>query len=288
MSGHPLEDIDRLILGTLGEGAAVKTRQHLAACTPCQKRFDDGVLMLRAARGGLEQPGLGELDRIVARATAITEGNVAYQPLSRRVWGVALFAAAAGALLVLLWPTPTVGKVLTAGAELTIDGQPAAVDQPVPRGAKVIAAKGDSALLLDGQRGVLLREGAIARVEGAGDRVSLEQGRARFSVKPNAGRFLVLAGKTEVEVKGTVFVVDRKTNEETLVAVHRGEVEVRDGQKAVAVKGGQETTVKAQVASPAVEVRPGSLAEDRGDGLLDMILRALRKVLTAIDEAVGG
>lgn len=285
---HPLADIDRLLLGTLAPAPAARTRQHLAACAACRQHFDAGVLTLRVVRGGLQQPGLGELERIVARAAALTEGNVAYPPWSRRVWGLALFAAAASALLLLLWPTPTVGRVFTAGAELTIDGEPALADQRVARGAKVTAVKGDSALLLDGQRGVLLREGASARIEASGARVVLEAGRARFSVKPHVGAFEVLAGKTRVEVKGTVFVVDRKGDDETLVAVHRGEVEVHDAETTVAVKAGQETTVKAGAASPVSEVRKGSLVEDRDDGLLDILLRAFRRMVDSIDRAVGG
>ncbi|MBI5481634.1 MAG: FecR domain-containing protein, partial [Deltaproteobacteria bacterium] len=201
-------------------------------------------------------------------------------------------AAAAAALVVVgviaLRGGGPVGTVHTAGKELLVDGEVAAAGQPVREGAWVEARRGDSTLLLAGKRGVLLREGARARFEDGGAWAVLEAGRARFSVRPGLGPFTVAAGEARIEVRGTVFVVERRADGETLVAVHRGEVRVAGSGAAVTLGEGQETTVaRGGVPTPARAVRPGSLEEDRGGDLLELLRRAWQSLVRSLDAEVG-
>jgi ferric-dicitrate binding protein FerR (iron transport regulator) len=290
MWGHPRRRIDRyLVLGAsapMGEGL----REHLRACAGCRAYFDAGVLALRAAKGNLEQAGAGEVERMTARAIAVARPapERAGGHTRRRLVFAGTALAVAGCVFMLVWGRApvSVGIVFAIDQELLIDGRPAAVNDKVQSGAVVTARHGDSTLLLEGQRGVLLREGARARFDQAGAEAVLEAGRARFSVKPGQGKFTVVSGETQVKVRGTIFVVDRRNEDETLVAVHRGEVQVSGRSAEVTLREGQECTVAKGTPNAPRPARSGSLAEDRGEGLLQVLRRAWQTLMTNLDQAV--
>ncbi len=264
--------------------------RHLAECEACRKAWDDGVRLLRAARGGGEAAAPGELSRMTRRAVAIARSPAAEaeaSPETRRWWLLAPLAAAA-VLLVLLWPAQraVIGRVLVAGAGLEIDGQKAVADQPVLEGAVVTSRDGDSALIIDADRGVLLRKGAVMALPGAAEATVLA-GRARFAVKPGHGPFAVRSGPVRVEVVGTIFVVDRKGADETLVAVHRGTVNVSDPHGTVQVKDGQECLATATALSPARPAGPSALEEDRGGNWLAELFARLTTLVEAVRQAIG-
>jgi ferric-dicitrate binding protein FerR (iron transport regulator) len=199
---------------------------------------------------------------------------------------VAPAAVAAAVLVVMVWPAREVGRVLVAGAGLEIDGQKAVVDQPILEGSTVTARDGDSALIVDADRGILLRKGAVVAVSGPAD-VSVLAGRARFAVKPGHGPFAVRSGAVRVEVVGTIFVVDRREAEETLVAVHRGTVNVTDPHGKVQVKDGQECLATAAALSPARPAGARSLEEDRGGNWLQELWARLAGLVDALRQAIG-
>ena len=284
---HPRWLIDLSLADLMPRPVEPRLRAHLRQCEACRSYYDAGVLALRATRGDAEAPGLGERERLERRALSVAD-----PPREATGWrpgrlGIAL--AASGLLLLGLltvWFRP-VGVVFAGGQQLEIDGKPAATGADVSSGAKVSALKGDSAVLLAGKRGVLLREGASARFNERGAQAVLEKGRVRFSIKPKQGDFTVWAGEVSVKVRGTIFVVDRRSEEETLVAVHTGEVEVTGAQGVkVTLREGQESVVKRGVASPPRRASKGSLEEDRGD-LLIWLKRAWQRLLGNLDQAVG-
>ena len=285
MSWHPRWPIDLYLLGFLSSSLEARVRVHLAGCEKCRSYYDQGVLVLRASRGNVEGPGLGEWTRVEERATAVARWEPVRRDSRARWLSIASVAAALVTLIVVLWPRP-VGVIFAAGEQLTIDGQPALVGDEVAAGAVVAAGKGDSAVLLEGKRGVLLREGARARFAARGAEARLEQGRARFAVKPGQGHFVVLAGEARIEVRGTVFVVDRRSDEETLVAVHRGEVLVSAKEVEVTLGEGQESIVTRGIPSSARRASNASLQEDRGDFLL-WLKRTWLRFLGNLDRAVG-
>lgn len=285
MSWHPRWPIDLYLLGVLPRSLEARLRVHLSQCQSCRDAYDEGVLALRAARGNLELPGLGEAERLQQRAAAIGGWEpVRRGPSPRQL--AAIGAAVAFVIVGALWWPRAVGEVFAAGEELTIDGESAGVGDAIPSGAEVWAARGDSALLLRGKRGVLLREGSRARFSAKGTEASLAEGRARFAVKPGQGDFAVVAGQTRVEVKGTIFVVERRSDDETLVAVHRGEVQVTAKGGKVTLKEGQESVVTAGVPSAPRRASADSLQEDRGDFLV-WLKRTWQRFLNNLDRAVG-
>lgn len=285
MSWHPRWPVDLYLLGLLPSWLEASLRVHLGRCQSCRDRYDEGVLALRAARGHLEVPGLGEAERIEQRASAIAK----WVPVRRGLSPRQVAAIGVGVALVIVaavwWPR-SVGEVFAAGEELTIDGEPAAVGDAIPSGAEVWAARGDSAFLLEGRRGVLLREGSRARFSAKGTEASILEGRARFAVKPGQGSFVVVAGQTRVEVKGTIFVVERRSEDETLVAVHRGEVQVSGKGGQVSLKEGQESVVAAGIPSAPRRASSDALQEDRGDFLV-WLKRTWQRFLGNLDRAVG-
>jgi len=286
---HSRWRIDRYLLGLLAPGQEVVLRTHLAGCARCRAYHDAGVLALRAARGDAEGFGAGELERMARRASAVPVPPPPARPFAAHRWMAGTAALAAAVLLLPFIPREprTVGAVFASGGELAIDGKAVAPNDRVPGGALVNAVRGDSALLLEGQRGVLLREGARARFEKGGTEAILEAGRARFSVKPAQGSFSVLAGGARVEVRGTVFVVERRSGDETLVAVHRGEVRVSGGGSEVTLRDGQESTVtRGKPAAPA-RARDSSLEEDREGELVRRLRQAWTTFIHSLDGAVS-
>lgn len=286
---HPRWLIDLYLVGFLTRPRGEKLRAHLRECEACRGYYDKGVLVLRATRGNAEGLGLGELARLEERTVEVTGAGPSVSPgkwpMRKRQLVVGM-----GLLLLLVlglsWWPHTVGVVFAAGQQLEIDGRLGATGSDVASGALVTASKGDSAVLLEGNRGVLLREGASARFNAKGAEALLEKGRARFSIKPKQGGFTVLAGGVTVRVRGTIFVVDRRTEEETLIAVHRGEVQVTSGGTEVILRDGQESTVTRGVPSPARRASNESLEEDRGDFLV-WLKRAWRRLLGNLDQEVG-
>lgn len=283
MSWHPHWLIDLYLLGFFSSSLGARVRLHLGGCEGCRSYYDQGVLALRASSRHSEGFGLGERERLEQRGASVARWEHVRSGSSRR-WIPMAAAATVLLALVVWWPRP-VGVIFAAGEQLTIDGRPAAVGDEVASGAMVEAGKGDSAVLLEGKRGVLLREGARASFGARGAEASLEQGRARFAVKPGQGHFAVLAGEARVEVRGTIFVVDRKSDEETLVAVHRGEVLVSAKDIEVTVRDGQESIVTSGTPSAPRRASSDSLQEDRGDFLV-WLKRTWLQFLGKLDRAV--
>ncbi len=285
MTWHPRWHVDLYLMGFLSSPLEAKVRAHLAGCESCRSYYDQGVLVLRASRGNAEGEGLGEWERIERRGAAVARWE-RVRPGSYVRWFAIAATAAALLVLVASWWPQRVGVIFDAGEQLTIDGKPASIGDEVAAGAVVEARKGDSAVLLDGNRGVLLREGSRARFGAKGAEAKLEQGRARFAVKPGVGHFAVIAGETRVEVHGTIFVVERRSGEETVVAVHRGEVLVSANEGKVTLQDGQESVVTRGIPSAARRASADSLQEDRGDFLV-WLKRTWLRFLGNLDRVVN-
>ncbi|MFZ5471836.1 MAG: FecR domain-containing protein [Myxococcota bacterium] len=263
--GHPRGRIDRyLARGDLSVDGEAALRAHLTACEACRAYYDEGVLLLRAARGSLEAEGLGERARLTRRARAVTAPRRA-SPLATWPWLVAPAAALGLALAAFLVfsPPAVLGTVVASSGGLFIDGRPVEEGARVKAGEWVHAAKGDGALLLEHNRAVLLREGARLRFDHRGQLAELEAGRARFAVEQGQGVFEVRAGEVRVTVLGTVFAVERKKEGAALVGVHEGRVRVKANNEVV-LAAGEETTVSGGEAQPARAAGPRALEEDRG------------------------
>lgn len=262
-------------------------REHLRGCARCRAEYDARARLLRAARGSLDGPAPGELERLRRRAVALAAR--APQAAPRATWRLAAaIAAGLAALLIVavaLTRPAVVGRVLVAGPGLEIAGRPVAAGQAIHQGEVVAARGGDSALLLDGERGVLLRRGGTISFDSA-ESAKLLLGRARFAVKKGRGPFSVAAGEVQVDVVGTIFAVERRTSGDTLVAVHRGEVRVRAPRGEARLREGQECVVAQGAPGPVRPASAGALEEDRGDWFSEL-LRRLAGLRDAIQRAIG-
>lgn len=164
---------------------------------------------------------------------------------------------------------PVIAVVATAEHELHVNGQPVAPGTGLREGDRISSVRGMAVLFIKGNRSALLRDGATVRLSEGGARVELQHGRARFEVIRKNGApnpFRVDVGKAVVEVRGTVFAVERTwTDERVLVAVQEGEVLVTGATQAVTLRADQELTVVAGDVSAVRPVGTVSLREDRGD-----------------------
>jgi ferric-dicitrate binding protein FerR (iron transport regulator) len=270
---HPRRSIDAHLAGQRSwHWSEPRLYRHLRACADCRAYFDEGVRMLRAARGGTTLPGAGELDRLVGRAT---EAIASVHP--RRIvlrWALVGGVAAAAVSLAMFWVSgPRVaGNVASAGERLTIDGVVGLSTHDVHEGALVVAEKGSSVIALHGGRSIVMSEGAALRVRADGAETLLDRGRARFSVKREQGRFEVVAGEVSVTVHGTVFTVQRDPGGDVAVEVERGKVEVASGMSRAVLLEQQRTRVSAGTVAPPEAMTPSALPP--GDVLLDEAKKA--------------
>lgn len=278
---HPRGRIDQYLNFGLLPRAEARLRRHLAECTECRAYYEEGVLVLRATRRTASTPGAGEADRLVRRAVAnldgAPKGEFARAPL---FIGAAVAAALSILAFVVFTGSEPVGRLSTFSGDVLVDGKPAALDAEIVANAVVEVRSGECILELEDGRTALLRAGAKMSVEKGGRVARLERGRGRFSVTPGHGSFAVEAGSTRVLVTGTIFAVDRKANDDTLVAVHHGSVEVVGEKGTVRLADGEETTVRGGLPSSAAPARRESLAEDRGvsgDDLLKDVEKGVQK-----------
>lgn len=265
-------------------------RAHLRGCATCREHFDEGMLVLRAARGGESAYAPGELARLVSSASSPSRPAAA--PAGWR-WQWALAGAAAIAVLVGVVFAVTarhpVGRVLEAGRGFTVDGVEAVRDAEIRSNAVLATAKEDAAVLLEGahgRRGLLLRPGTTVRARSS-DEVTIDGGRLRVQLRQGDPLTVRAPGGTVVASAGT-FVVERR-EDATLIAVHQGTVQVI-GRDTVTLSEGEETElgIEGEVA-PARTAGPRALIEDRGDGSVwDAILRFLRSLLDVISRALAG
>lgn len=224
-------------------GAEAALRLHLASCLDCRAYYDEGLALMRAARGGRDRPAAGELERLSRRA-----GNLetpARDDLPKRALTAVVATLAAGLLLVVHLPSrkAIVGTVAVAGPRIIVGGKLASAGAEVREGEFVAAVEGTVVLGLEGGREVTLGEGTVLAVYRGASETSLEAGQAHFAVEPGRGPFSVRAGSTRVDVRGTVFAVSRKTPDDVTVAVARGRVEVSGNKGAVTLDEGQRTAV---------------------------------------------
>ena len=99
----------------------LRLRAHLKRCASCCAHYDEGVALLRAARGDLSLAGAGELARMVRRAGALS--TEAAPPWSwRPALATAVAVCAVLLLLVLVPGRRSVGTVVHAGARTLVDG----------------------------------------------------------------------------------------------------------------------------------------------------------------------
>lgn len=195
----------------------------------------------------------------------------------------------------------SLGMALAGAAALALFLRPVPYGAPpVPLQTAFVAPVLQLGPSIDGKaRGQL----ALKRANEDGTEVALLDGSVTFEVDPE-GRYrhlVVVAGDTEVEVKGTVFTVSRG-GEGTAVSVERGVVEVRHkGQVAATLTAGQAWAEPraVAVAPPPVELasEPEVVAEApravsrpvRGEAAWAAIQRAheadedRRQLLGAID-----
>lgn len=265
--------IDRLLRGEgVWPSSEAALRKHVAGCAACRDCYDEGVLLLRAATGRSGAPGLGEVERLMARA----QQAAVEAPLPTFAWG--RLGLAAAALLVLgVWAfsggAAEVGVVVSA-ARLVVDGKEVQAGTRLREGQDVVASGGSAVIRLDGERVVLIKEGSRLRFEAAGARASVESGSAYFRVQKGVGRFEVTSGAATVVVKGTEFLVERRDLATTHVAVDEGLVEVRTRAGAVQVGAGQQTSVSGEVISKTTEI-----------DLLEQIRRGLNRLGKELDSA---
>lgn len=250
-------------------------RLHLASCPDCRAYYDEGLALMRAARGGRELPAAGELERLTRRAAHLE--TVPRDDLPRRALVGAAAALAAALLVVIVLPSrgPVVGSLAVAGSRVLVDGKPASAGTEVREGELVVAVEGTVVLALEGGRDVTLAEGTVLAVYAGASETSLEAGHAHFAVEPGRGPFAVRAGATRVDVKGTVFAVSRKTPDDVSVAVARGRVEVSGTKSAVTLGEGQRTAVgRDGVPAAPSALQPGDSEELRRFG--EELERALK------------
>lgn len=278
---HPRGRVDRYLSFGLAARAEARLRRHLARCAECRAYYEEGVLVLRATRKTAFSPGAAEADRLVRRAVAnldgAPEGALARAPLF--IGAVVAAALSILAFVVFTAPGP-VGRLSSFSGEVLVAGEPAALDAELAADAVVEVRSGECILELEDGRSALLRAGAKMSVEKGGRVARLTQGRGRFSVTPGQGSFAVEAGRTRVLVTGTIFAVDRKSGDDTLVAVHHGSVEVVGEKGTVRLSDGEETTVRDGLPSSVAPARRESLAEDRGvagDDLLKGVEKGVQK-----------
>ena len=178
------------------------------------------------------------------RLSALTPAGQSRRPIPpRHTWPRAAAAAAAVLLLIV------------AGITFTRFN-----DKAGPPQVALVSRVGEirTVTLADGSR-VTLDTDSIVRADfdRRERRIRLEKGRARFEVAHEPDRpFVVVAGRSEVVARGTVFDVDLR-GPAVIVALLRGSVEVRDGQvgeqqkrPAKLLAPGQQLTVAEDVPAP--------------------------------------
>lgn len=284
--------IDRYLAHGLGTAAETRLRRHLHSCERCRAYYDEGVRLLRAARGVAGAPGSNEDARLLRLVmTGLHDGGSPSALPRRALFAFAGVAAAAAVILIAVrtFPlTPVVGRVVSLSGEATIGEVSAALDTEIASDVPVEVRTGEMVISLEGGRTALLRAGAKVRLARGADTVTLEQGRGRFTVTPGQGDFAVVAGTTVVSVKGTTFIVERKSADDTLVAVHEGVVEVSADKGSVRLLDGQETTVKGGQPSAARAASRESLVEDRGSpDLLKKLKKEGTRILKGWEKAFG-
>ena len=250
-------------------------RAHLAGCEACRGYYDQGVLVLRAARGVADAPGTGELERMMRRAEAgaLEVGTPRSKARVRARWVIAAAMLALG-VWVFARSAPEVGVVVTA-VRLVIDGEEARAGAKIAEGQDVVASGGSAVVRLNGGRLVLIQEGSRLRFGDSGARASIESGGGYFRVEKGMGRFEVTAGSATVVVKGTEFLVERKDLTTTTVVVDEGLVEVRTRTGSVQVGAAQQATVSGE-----------SVPVIRETDLLERIRRGLQRFGKELDRAV--
>jgi hypothetical protein len=289
---HELGRIDEVLTGRVLSGEEdIAFRAHLRGCEGCRAKYDDGVALLRLARGSSEAVGPDELARASTRALRLARPVPGSVTLPWRLIFAGAAVAAALMLTVLAWPRARVGSLLSASSGVTIDGAVASKDATIFAGARISTERDDAALLLANEtekRGLLLRPGTQVRAWSP-DEVGLEAGRLRVQVKKPGEPFEVRVESLRVVQRTAgIFIVERKPTG-TLIAVHQGSVVVRGAGAELEVKEGQEVELTQTGLSPPRAAASMSLLEDRGDGTVwNAIVRFLRQMLDVIAKALAG
>jgi hypothetical protein len=215
----------------------------------------------------MDPPSLAEAQALVARARRSA-------PAPRRMvrWGLA--AAAAAALVVVLWPgdeptveVPVVAIIMAPEVEI-----PAPLVAPRLLGPGRAELGADAVEVMEGGRVTVISE-AASDGPSAHTRLRLDQGRARFEVGKRTGgaTFSVVAGDFQVRVIGTAFEVERSPFQ---VLVESGVVAVLQHTQQWTLRAGDRFSegrvVRAAVAPPVPEldalrrlVLSGNLAQAR-------------------------
>jgi ferric-dicitrate binding protein FerR (iron transport regulator) len=204
-------------------------------------------------QGKTDRDVAAQLRRIYGRAVppAEVEQQIAAGALARaarpsRGWGLRLGLVAAGVavvavVLVWVWPRQPAPADVGAGGLAPVTA-PAAI-QAGDKGKRLVV--GQHEVQLAPQTRVRL-----VRSAPDGTELVLESGKARFLVKPRAGRFRVRAGPLLVEALGTDFSVEAR-GACGRVEVARGTVRVTVGQQKVQLVAGQARTFCPKVARPS-------------------------------------
>lgn len=267
-------------------------RSHVRGCEKCRAKYDEGMTVLRLARGHQDALAPGELQRLQNRAAWLA------RPMEPRrfafSWRFAFVGAAvavAALLVVLLAPRTPVGHVLVASKGLTLDGVLVGKDAVIYEDTVVGTDKEDAAILLEGargRRGVLLRPNTRLRVTTSDD-ATLQGGRVRVQALKSEAPFTLRADASRVVQSAPgVFVTEARPTG-TFVAVHQGNVNVSAPGGSVEVKESQETEVINGTPGPVKTVTANALVEDRGDGTVwDAIVRWFRQLIDTIGRALAG
>ena len=268
--------VDRLLRSEhawLWDEAAIRT--HLAGCDGCRAYYDEGVLLLRAARGARDAPGAGELARMARRAgQAANPADAPLRGARQLAWAAAGMAAVlALGLWVFAGRGAEVGQVLSA-ARLVVGGADVAAGARIFEGDDVVASGGSAVVRLNGGRVVLIQEGSRLSFSAGGARATVKSGAGFFRVEKGVGRFEVLAGSATVVVKGTEFLVERKDLDTTSVVVDEGVVEVRTKAGSTQLGAGQQTSISKETIAPTSEI-----------DLLERIRRGLQQLGKEVDRA---
>ena len=215
----------------------------------------------------MDPPSLVEAQALVARARRSP-------PVPRRMirWG--LVAAAAAALVVVIWPgeeptveVPAVAIIMTPEVEV-----PAPSVAPRLLGPGRVKLGADAVAVMEGGRVAVISE-AASDGPSAHTHLRLDQGRARFEVGKRTGgaTFSVSAGDFQVRVIGTAFEVDHSPFR---LLVESGVVQVLQHTREWTLRAGDRfadgRVHRAAAATPAPEldalrrlVLSGNLAEAR-------------------------
>ncbi len=252
MTGNPMtceecrENLEAARRGELPPSRASALEAHLAACPACRRERERNERLAALLRSLPElSPSPDGWPRLAARIAREAPGDRRRSLLRVTAPALGLATAAVLAVFLLLPPaSPPPPAILLAAGDLTAGGLPVSPGARLTLrdGAELAARSLARAEIESGRRLELtLDRGARLVLEGRG-RIRLAAGRILARVRPGPGAMRFLLPRGEVEVTGTLLVVEAGSRR-ARVAVLRGEAAVVLGSHRLPVPAGRGVTV---------------------------------------------